>query len=126
DIWNVVMKAQPREPVEQASFQRELADLTNMTEHRRIRQQQSRSKIPAIFWFVLIVGGTMTVVYTCLFDVEETRMHVVQVVVVSFVVSLVLVTIADVDGPYGGAVRIQPTAFELALKTMSEAGVESR
>ncbi len=126
DIWNVVIKTQARDPMEQASLQRELADLSNMTEHRRIRQLQSRSKMPGIFWFVLIVGGTMTVLYTCLFDVEEPKMHILQVVVVTFVVSLVLVTIADVDGPYGGAVRIQPTAFELALKTMGDADAQNR
>jgi len=118
DLWKAIMSTRAQTGSEQASFEHALSDLTNMTEHRRIRHLQSRSKLPGIFWLVLIVGGVMTVAYTCLFDIEATRMHVVQVVGVTFVISLVLVTIADIDGPYGGAVRIQPTAFEMALQTM--------
>ncbi len=119
DLWKTVMSIRTQTGSEQASFEHALSDLTSMTEHRRIRHLQSRSKLPGIFWLVLIVGGVMCVAYTCLFDIEATRMHVVQVVGVTFVISLVLVTIADIDGPYGGAVRIQPTAFETALQTMT-------
>jgi hypothetical protein len=107
---------------EQATFGRALSDLTSLTEHRRVRQLQSRAKLPAVFWVVLIIGGLMTVIYTCLFDVEDPRLHVLQVVSVSFFVSLVLVTIADVDGPYGGAVRIPSTSFEIVSQLMQNGG----
>jgi hypothetical protein len=60
----------------------------------------------------------MTIIYTCLFNVEDPRMHVLQVVSVSFFISLVLVTIADIDGPFGGAVRIPSTSFEMVLQSM--------
>ncbi len=117
-MWKTVMATRSSNTAEQGSFERALNDLTSLTEHRRIRQLQSRAKLPAIFWAVLIIGGLMTVIYTCLFDVEDFRMHVLQVVSVSFFISLVLVTIADIDGPYGGAVRIQPTSFEMVLQIM--------
>lgn len=117
-LWNAIMATKARNSTEQGSFNHALTDLTSLTEHRRIRQLQSRAKLPAIFWAVLIIGGLMTVVYTCLFDVEDPRMHVLQVISVSFFVSLVLVTIADVDGPFGGAVRIPSTSFEMVLQIM--------
>ncbi len=119
-LWDVTTKISARNGSEQASLERLLADVTNLTEHRRIRQFESRSKIPDVFWLLLITGGVLTVLYACLFDVEETRMHVLQVVGITFIVSLVLVTIADVDGPYGGALRIQPTGFAMALKSMGD------
>lgn len=123
-MWKEVLGIQATTPVQQTSLQQELTDLSNMTEHRRIRQLQSRSSLPGIFWLVLIVGGVMTVLYTCLLDVEDTMMHVIQVIGVSFIVSLVLVTIADVDAPYGGAVHIQPTAFQLVQQAIG--GTQNR
>ncbi len=119
-LWKIIMGTRSANSNEQGSFDRALNDLTSLTEHRRIRQLQSRAKLPVIFWVVLIVGGLMTVIYTCLFNVEDARMHVLQVVSVSFFISLVLVTIADVDGPYGGAVRIPPTSFEMVLQIMQD------
>ncbi len=118
DLWKVLMATQTRNAVEATAFGSAVSDLTNLVEHRHIRLLQSHSKLPGIFWIVLIVGGVLTVLYTCLFDVEEFRMHVVQVIGVAFIVSLILVTIADVDGPFGGAVRILPAGFEMALQSM--------
>ncbi len=123
-LWNTVMATRTTNSTEQGSFDRALSDLTSLTEHRRIRQLQSRAKLPAIFWGVLIIGGLMTVIYTCLFDVEDPRLHVLQVVSVSFFISLVLVTIADVDGPYGGAVRIAPTSFDMVRHIMQNGSAE--
>jgi hypothetical protein len=117
-LWKTVMSTRATNAAEQGSFNHALTDLTSLTEHRRIRQLQSRAKLPAIFWVVLIIGGTMTVIYTCLFNVEDPRMHILQAVSVSFFISLVLVTIADIDGPYGGAVRIAPPSFEMVLQIM--------
>lgn len=117
-LWKAVMAAGAANGTEQGSFNHALTDLTALTEHRRIRQLQSRAKLPAIFWAVLSIGGLMTIVYTCLFNVEDPRMHVLQVISVSFFISLVLVTIADIDGPFGGAVRIPSTSFEMVLQSM--------
>ncbi len=117
-LWKVIVSIRPNGLSEQALLERTLADLTTVTEHRRIREVQSNTQLPTIFWLVLITGGALTVIYTCLFDVEELRMHIVQVVGVTLLVTLILTTIADVDAPYGGAVRITPGGFEAALRTM--------
>ncbi len=117
-LWNAIPTIAAHNASEQASLERLLNDLTNMTERRRIRHYEAGSKIPGVFWLLLITGGVLTVFYTCLFDVEETRMHVLQVIGITFIISLVLVTIDDVDGPYGGALRIQPTGFVMALQSM--------
>jgi hypothetical protein len=38
-------------------------------------------------------------------------------VVLSFLITLVLVAIADIDRPYQGSVAVQPEGFTLALRT---------
>jgi hypothetical protein len=91
-----------------------------MTEHRRIRLLQSRQELPALLWAVLIVGGVVTVSSTCLFGVENFKLHMVQVFEISFLLSLMLVAIASINRPYQGDVRVGPDAFRYALETMNE------
>lgn len=119
-LWKAVTGVRVTNASEQTLLQQALTDLASMSEHRRIRHLESRSKLPSVFWLLLIVGGVLTVTYTCLFDVEETRMHLLQVIGVTFIVSLVLVAIGDVDAPFGGALKIEPTGFRMALQSMDK------
>jgi hypothetical protein len=52
---------QPRNATEQLVMHHSLSELTNMTEHRRLRLLESRKRLPAILWAVLIVGGIVIV-----------------------------------------------------------------
>ena len=61
DLWHAVASVQPHTVTEQQVMEHSLSELTVMTEHRRIRLLQSRKKLPAILWAVLIVGGIVTV-----------------------------------------------------------------
>jgi hypothetical protein len=97
-------------------------ELRMLTEYRRIRLMQSRDGLPLILRTVLVVGGIITVVAACFFGVPSFRFHVLQVTMLSFLISLVLVAIADIDRPYQGAVVVQPDGFQLALNTFREEG----
>lgn len=121
DLWHALSSVQPRSAGEQTVMDHSLSELSSMTEHRRIRLLQSRQKLPALLWAVLIVGGVVTVSSTCLFGVENFKLHMVQVFEISFLLSLMLVAIASIDRPYQGDVRVGPGAFRYALETMNEA-----
>jgi len=109
---------QPHSATEQEVMDHSLSELTVMTEHRRVRLLQSRKKLPAILWAVLIVGGIVTVGSTCLFGIEDFKLHSVQGFEISFLVSLMLVAIAAIDRPFQGQVRVAPEAFQYAIDTM--------
>lgn len=116
-MWKIVIQAQPRTLGEQTILNSTLTELASLAEHHRIRQHQSRSQLPGIFWLVLIAGGAIIVVYTCLLGVEDHRIHTMQVVTTALVISLLLVTIADIDQPFRGAIHISSDAFRLAIST---------
>ena len=78
---------------------------------------QSKEELPGILRAVLIAGGIITVAASCFFGVPNFRFHVLQVTLLSFLISLVLVAIYDIDRPYQGNVVVQPDGFNLALKT---------
>ncbi len=68
---------------------------------------------------VLIAGGVITVSAACFFGVPNFRFHLLQVTVLSFLIALVLVAIADIDRPYQGDVKVSPDGFEFAIQTFN-------
>jgi hypothetical protein len=119
-LWYAMISVQPRNASEQTVMDHALSELTSMTEHRRIRLLQSRQSLPALLWAVLVVGGIVTVGSTCLFGVDNFKLHMVQVFEISFLLSLILVAIASINRPYQGTVHVSPDAFRYALETMGE------
>jgi hypothetical protein len=50
--------------------------------------------------------------------VPNFRFHLVQVVMLTFLISLVLVAIANIDRPYQGLVKVEPEGFNFANRTL--------
>ncbi len=117
-MWGVVgqLKSQPDD---QQLLGESMSTLRNLTEHRRIRLTQGREKLPAILWAVLIAGGVITITAACFFGVSNFRFHLLQVIVLSFLISLILVAIADIDRPYQGDVKVSSASFESALSSFN-------
>jgi hypothetical protein len=69
-------------------------------------------------WTVLIAGGIITVAASCFFGVPNFRFHLLQVLVLTFLISLVLVAIAGLDRPYQGQVKVEPLGFRYAIRTL--------
>ncbi len=119
-MWSSVHDIKLSSSNEQAAFGTLMSTLQSLTEHRRIRIMQSRERLPSILWTVLIAGGVITVAAACFFGVPNFRFHLLQVMVLSFLISLVLVAIADIDRPYQGDVRVMPTGLKFAQLTIAE------
>jgi hypothetical protein len=119
-LWSTTMQAKPSRLSEQTSWNHVLTELTNMTEYRRLRELQSKSKLPGILWTVLIVGGVITTMSSCLFGTDNFKLHAIQVFSLSLLLALALVAIADIDRPFRGAVHVNPLGFEHARETFAE------
>jgi hypothetical protein len=115
-MWSTVHGIKLSSSNEQVAFGALMSTLQSLTEHRRIRIMQSRERLPSILWTVLIAGGVITVTAACFFGVPNFRFHLLQVMVLSFLISLVLVAIADIDRPYQGDVRVLPTGLEFSQR----------
>jgi hypothetical protein len=118
-IWKVVGMVQPHSDAESQTVGELMTTLRSLTEHRRIRVLQSHEALPAMLWTVLIAGGVITVAAFCFFGVQNFRFHLLQVTVLTFLISLILVAIADVDRPYQGNVKVSPAGFDFALHTFA-------
>ncbi len=117
-LWTLVGQSQAHAQPDAIAAYQVMEELRGLTQYRRIRALQCREALPGILWAVLLAGGIITVASACFFGVPNFRFHVLQVLVLTFLISLVLVAIADIDRPYQGVVKVEPQGFRFALRTL--------
>jgi hypothetical protein len=105
----------PADEAQTVLYDNLLQRLHELGDARRARLLQAQEGLPAILWAVLLVGGGITVGFTYLFGLRSTTVHVLMVAALALVIGLVLFTVAALDYPFRGDVRIGPEAFEKAL-----------
>jgi hypothetical protein len=97
-----------------------LEQLHGLGDARRERLLDAQEGIPTILWVVMIVGGVITVGFTYLFGLENTLVHTLMVAALAMIISLSLLTVAALDYPFKGDVRVHPVAFEQVLDRFHE------
>ena len=105
---------------QQSKYEQAFSARTQMSERRRLRQIESRMKLPGILWCVLVIGGMVVIGSACLFGCQNFTLHFILVLALSLLLSLVLVSIAEIDRPFQGPVRVQSEAFTFAQQTFEE------
>lgn len=116
-FWVLAGESANAKPSAIAAYQL-MEELRGLTQYRRLRALQAREGLPGILWAVLIAGGIITISASCFFGVQNFRFHLLQVILLTFLISLVLVAIADVDQPYQGLLRVKPDGFSFAVRTV--------
>ena len=123
-MWDVLLQAHSdagvTDVLQQSKYEQAFSTLSQMSEHRRLRQLESRMRLPGILWGVLVVGGIVVIGSACLFGCQNFTLHFVLVFVLSLLLSLVLVSVAEIDRPFQGPVHVRADAFEFAQQTFAE------
>jgi hypothetical protein len=116
EMWTLASQSHAHSSTDAIASYQLMEEMRTLTEHRRIRIMHSKDRLPGILRAVLIAGGIITVAASCFFGVPNFRFRVLHLVVLSFLISLILVAIADLDRPYQGSDVVQPSGFETALE----------
>jgi hypothetical protein len=119
-MWQILMSVKAASPTEITAEDHALYELSSMAEHRRLRQLQGVSRLPGVLWFVLIAGGALSIMSSCMFGSQSSWLHSLQVFAFSLLVALTLIAIADIDRPYQGSVHVADTPFRRAQMHMNE------
>lgn len=88
--------------------------LWDVYQARQDRLNAARGGISAVVWFALLAGGLMTVLLVLLFGGTRRAVHIVVVSVLAGTMALLLFVTFQLQNPYSGGARIDPTAFESA------------
>lgn len=122
-LWAITTSTPAQDFLQQVSLHQTMSELSDLTQHRRVRILESRKKMPTILWAVLIVGGMITIATCCLIGSENIGLHFALIVAISLMISLALVAIADIDRPFLGSVHVSSYAFVRAQETMLRPGM---
>jgi hypothetical protein len=117
-LWQLAGQAQAHAAPDAIAAYQLMEELRLLTQYRRLRLMQARERLPVLLWIVLITGGVITVAAACFFGVSNFRFHMLQVLMLSLLISLVLFAIADIDRPYQGLVTVEPQGFESAAQKL--------
>jgi hypothetical protein len=119
-MWLTLMSSKGASPTEINAEDHALYELSALSGYRRIRLVQSASRLPGVLWFVLLVGGTVTIASTCMFGASNGALHIIQVGAFTLLITLALVAIADINRPFQGSVHVSDYAFRRAQSDMKE------
>src|SRR5215213_2237169 len=101
---------------DQMRYEEILVQLHDLGNARRERLLAAEQGVPPILWVVLLLGGVVTVGFTYLFGLENTLVHLIIVGSLALVISMSLFTVAALDYPFRGDIRIHPAAYEHDLE----------
>ena len=117
-MWRTLMSIKAASPAEFVAEGHALSELSELTSRRRTRLLQSASRLPAIFWAVLLAGGILTSVSVTMFGSANPKLHALQVSSITLLITLAMLAIADVNQPFKGWVHVSDYAFERAKDNM--------
>jgi hypothetical protein len=118
EMWSAAMSVRAATPAEQTAEDHVLSELIALSQHRMTRLMQSTYRLPKVLWCVLLVGGVLTIVSSCTFGSESTKLHALQVLSLSLLIALSLVAITDIHRPFQGLIHVSDYAFRRAQQNM--------
>jgi hypothetical protein len=105
---------------DQMRYEEMLVQLHELGNARRERLLAAGQGLPPILWVVLLLGGVITVSFTYLFGLDNTLVHLLMVAALALIISMSLFTVAALDYPFNGDIRIHPDAYENDLERFRE------
>ena len=120
ELRGTILGLDPPTGAQQVRYNQVLEQLHALGDARRERLLAASEGLATILWVVLIGGALITIAFTYLFGLENTVVHTLMVAALAMILSLSLFTVAALDYPFKGDVRIHPAAFEQVLERFQE------
>jgi Protein of unknown function (DUF4239) len=120
ELRGTILGLDPPTGAQQVRYNQVLEQLHALGDARRERLLAANEGLATILWVVLIGGAVITIAFTYLFGLEDTVVHTLMVAALAMILSLSLFTVAALDYPFKGDVRIHPAAFEQVLERFQE------
>lgn len=111
NIRQVVLNIEPKEPGQQARYSAAIQSLNHVNELRRLRADAATSKLSGLMWMTIVLGAVMSMGLVCLFRLEDVKLHLLVVGLLSGFLGLVFLMIVLNDRPFYGEAGIEPDTY---------------
>lgn len=119
-----LMGFQPTTRAQEIWYGETIRQFNHYIELRRERLRSVETGLPAILWYVVIIGGLLTIVIVWLFDMRLLT-HLVLGGLLAFFLGTMICLIAALDNPYRGEFSVSPHAFEIIYDSLMQPGNRS-
>ena len=109
---------EPATAGQQALHAEALRAFDRYVELRRERIFSVGTGLPAVVWWVLLIGAALNIVLTYLFSVERLGAHLLLTLALTVFVALLIFLIAAMDHPFRGEFSVGPDAFQAVRQQM--------
>lgn len=97
-----------------------LKTLNDLYSARRTRLLAAADGIPNTIWWILVLGGVITVAFSFFFGMPSMAMHYAMTGTLAASLALVMVLIVALDWPFRGQVSISPEAYQTVLQDIAQ------
>lgn len=115
EYWKLYATFEPVTEREKIYYQEILQKMNQGGELRRERLADAVTGINPILWFVLLLGGIITIAFTFFFGADNIKAQIVMTTLLSLLIVLILFTTLSMDYPFNGDVNIGPQPFQQIL-----------
>jgi predicted lipid-binding transport protein (Tim44 family) len=84
-----------------------------MIKARNLRLDAVQTGLPAVMWGVVILGAFIGLTASFFFRVEESRLQIIQVLLLAIFIGLVIFMTFALDRPFRGDLGVGPNAFQM-------------
>jgi len=115
-VWELTARFDPKTDREKIFFSEMLKKMNDAVEMRRQRLQDARSGLHPSLWFVLLLGGIITVVFTFFFGSENLYAQLTMTTLLAVLIVLIIFTILIMDFPYSGDLSVSAAPLQQVLE----------
>jgi hypothetical protein len=108
---------EPKTPGQQVLHAEAYHQFNQFSEARRQRIHAITTGIPAILWWVVLLGAAVNVILLWMLDIKLLP-HMILSGVISFYLATLIALIAAMDNPFRGEVSVSADAYELVYETV--------
>lgn len=98
-------------PVQQATVQEVLAQLSTLDDARRGREADALNSLSPTLWLGLIIGGALTVAFMFMFGVKRNVTHVTMVMGLTALITFTVVLVYQLNQPFSGLLAVDASSF---------------
>jgi hypothetical protein len=106
---------EPRTEAEKAVYPMILEQIRELWDYRRERVGTAEFGIPAVEWFVLLLGGAITVLFAGLFRAERVSLQRFLTTLAAVVIGLNLYLVSLFGYPFAGELTVSSRPFQVDL-----------
>jgi hypothetical protein len=115
EFQGILYTFQPVNPGQVALHSETLTAYNKLIDYRRLRIDAVDSSLSATMWWVIWVGAVISIGVAYFYNIQDARLHVILVALMSGFLAMVLFMIVINDRPFFGHVSVSSEPYKLIL-----------